>query len=225
MQTMSKFRQIMLAQEGKTPSDLEREGEISHLYVLSLNDKDIAQSELGKQDSRSLGSQIRRFKNALDEDDGNELFLFISLGELTKSFADYLCKKYSGTKAQEWRAKFKDPRYTQDVKALLASRIYEHKYELVQLGYPAFVSPEAQSAVSLLFAQKHIRKCSHEAVGRFAKVARDNPELARLPQWVFDTFTSIVSDIFLGKNSKLEITVSHPQSNNALGIPYFDPYR
>lgn len=219
------FRQIMLEQTGKTASDLEREGELSNLYVLSLNDKDVVQSYVGKKDSRSLGIQIRKFKEHLPSDDRNELFLFVSLDELAKCFADYLYGKYPGKRAREWEAKFNDPRYMWDVKRLLASRIYEHKHELTQLGYPAFVSPEAQNAVSLLFAQKHIRKSSHEAVGRFAKVAKENPELAQLPKWVLDTFTAIVSQVFLGDSEKLEITMLRQPANNALGLPYFDPYR
>lgn len=205
------FEQFILEQTKMTLQDRERDGELAHLYVLELNDKDIVQSERASEDCRSLGIQIRKFKETLEENMQNQLFMFVSLGEAVNRFVEYLAFKYPGKRAAEWESKLTDAEYRRDVEALFASRIYEHKYRLSMLGIPAFASPEAKNQVYQIYLKKRIRANMHEAIGRFGKVAKLNPELAQLPKWVYDVFNGIITDLFLNDHTIYQLVLTNPQ--------------
>lgn len=200
------FAQFMREQTGMTTLRREERGELNYLHVLELNDKDIVQSELASEDSRSLGIQMRKFKETLDEEEQNELFMFTSLDRAVERFAEYLTFKYPGKRAAEWETKMANTQYRRDVEALFASRIYEHKYELALSGMNAFASPKVKLNVYQIYLQKRIREKAHEAVGRFDKIAKLNPELAQSPKWVYDVFTGIIKDLLLNDDLVYQLT-------------------
>ncbi len=156
----------------------EKRFEDGNLYAYQFKESDVPLTEEGRGDARSISIQIDRWKDTLSADQQNEMFMFVSLKDSLEAFTDYLLGKYKGSKKQEWSAKLSNAAYRRDVERLFYSKIYDHKYQLRTQGIEeAFASPGAQNRISEVQFVRFLSKCSHEAVGRYSKVAKNNPEL------------------------------------------------
>jgi len=188
---------LMLQQQNQQQEfQIEKNLEEHYLFVLALTDKDVCLSDLGKDESRSITSQINNWKKEMADQEQNSNFLFISLENSYEKFKKYVLGKYSGKKADKWKLKFDNEGFVTDVKRLLITRIYRHKYELAMNGKGGFFSGQAHNQMQLIETYKHVRSLAHEAANRTVKYIDKKPQASRmLTRGDFDMIAEIIESV------------------------------
>ena len=185
-------------QQIRQQTELHREQRLEegNLYVYQFRERDVPLTEQGRADARSLSIQIGKWKETLSEDEQDGLFMFTSTEDALDEFSRYITTKYKGARREDWIKKLADQGYRQDVERMFYSKIYDHKYKLRSQGIEeAFASPRAQNQITTIQLQRFVSTSAHEAVGRYSKVAKNNPELVQHPEEAKKMIATIVREV------------------------------
>lgn len=147
----------------------EMYAEDSHLYLITLNKRDVILSEEGRSLANSLHAHIANWYKGMGEETRDYTFLISGIDDVLGEFKGYVLDRAKGKKKDEFETAFNDPEFVRDVKNLLIVKAYEHKGQMLLEGRDGFCSANAARAFSFNKMLQDSRGFSHEATNRLAK--------------------------------------------------------
>lgn len=179
MESLVSFEELKRLYMKRSILDREADEEVKNLFILEMTFIEICETSAGKTNSRSLVTQMRKWKETLNERAVSDLFLFCSLNRAIESFKEYLLSKYTGKKQREFEQLLSIHGIERDLKKLMAALIYEHKGETAKAGGFGFFSADAQRQYIVHDMYKRNRSLFHEAIRAGIKTMDDKVHYSR----------------------------------------------
>lgn len=150
----------------------EKEAEERYLPVLEMTYRETCLTQIGKDNSRSIASQLNNWIKSLSESQKKNKLFFVELEEAIEEFEAYVLEKYKSNKNQrnKFQALFSQNNYIKDCKRILLHKIYEYKTDQ-SLNNPenGFLSATAYRNAMTNHLEKEIRKLAHEGMASSIK--------------------------------------------------------
>jgi hypothetical protein len=150
----------------------EKEAEERYLPVLEMTYRETCLTKIGKDNSRSIASQLNNWIKSLSENQKKNKLFFVEIEEAIEEFEAYVLEKYKSNKNQrnKFQALFSQDNYINDCKRILLHKIYEYKTDQ-SLNNPenGFLSATAYRNAMTNHLEKEIRKLAHEGMASSIK--------------------------------------------------------
>lgn len=172
----------------------EMEAEERYLPVLEMTFKETCRTRVGKNNHRSIASQLNNWiKSLSDKQKRNKLF-FVELDIAVEEFKSYVLEKYKTNKKQrnKFEALFAQPDYISDCRRILAHKIYDYKTDQ-SLNNPenGFLSSTAYRVAMTNHLEKEIRKLAHEGMASSIKKLNAPKLPDDIEQMLIDNFNRL----------------------------------
>ena len=205
---LDRYEVIQRQRKERNLLQAETEAEERYLHVLSMTYKETCQSAVGKNECRSIVSQINHWVKDLSNKEKRAYLLFVSLDESLSKLKEYIFDKYSknSKKLDRFQILFSNQDYVNDCKRLMIHKIYDFKLEQSVNNFESgFVSPRAHSMVALNQQKKQIRTAAHEGLASAYKKLNGYVLPDDIEMMMYQTFEKVVQDHIKGNFKTLRM--------------------
>ncbi|KXS40003.1 MAG: hypothetical protein AWU54_2147 [Candidatus Frackibacter sp. T328-2] len=150
----------------------EKEAEERYLPVLEMTLRDTCRTKIGRQNYRSIASQLNSWIKSLSKEQKRNKLFFVELDTAIEEFKSHVLEKYKSNKSQrnKFESLFSQEGYIKDCRRILAHKIYDYKTDQ-SLNNPdnGFLSATAYRVAMTNHLERELRKLAHEGMASTIK--------------------------------------------------------